>query len=280
MTLPNFKVALLRIHGPKVKKSTYASYATLRPLPECAAVVDLSFIASKLRFPVQTMPPVNWVSDPILTNGKRKTHTLQRNLAQSTTLRLQPSTLIRAISYPRGLLVPASPCLASSSSHCSGCSPSCLAPPAVAPCASQPDRQTADPRWHCLETRLSGFETLSTSTLCFSNVSADRGSFVVVSLPVGRDEIRHASKRRATNQVTPITHNSRIVIIVGVSGIVGTGDTTALLNMHGSNNARTNRNVSSIAASLPCRKVPYRFGDHHDAQVPQADTSLTISTMA
>ncbi|KAG7071025.1 hypothetical protein JMJ76_0002265 [Colletotrichum scovillei] len=65
---------------PKSNKSTDTCYATLRYMPECAAVVDLSSIASKLRFPVQTTPPVNWVSDPILTNGKRKPHTLQRTL--------------------------------------------------------------------------------------------------------------------------------------------------------------------------------------------------------
>ncbi|KAK1637357.1 hypothetical protein BDP81DRAFT_222834 [Colletotrichum phormii] len=106
-------------------------------------------------------------------------------------------------------------------------------------------------------------------------------ALVVVSLPGGRDEIRHAFKRRETNQDTPITHNGRIVTIVGVSGIVGTGDATTLLDMHGSNNARTNRNDSSIVASLPCRKVPYRFGDHHhDAQMLQADTSPAFSTMA
>ncbi|KAK1536718.1 uncharacterized protein CCOS01_02038 [Colletotrichum costaricense] len=167
----------LRIHGPKVKKSTNACYATLRSMPECAAVVDLSFIASKLRFPVQTTPPVNWVSDPILTNGKRKPHTLQRILRSHQLFACSPARSSgQSATYPRGLLVPASPCLASSSSHCSGCSPSCLAPPAVALGTSQPDRQTADPRWHCLETRLSGIETLSTSTLCFFNGSADRSS--------------------------------------------------------------------------------------------------------
>ncbi|EXF84064.1 hypothetical protein CFIO01_13504 [Colletotrichum fioriniae PJ7] len=81
----------LRIHGPKVKKPTYACYATLRSVPECAAVVDLSFLASKLRFPVQTMPPVNWVSDPILTNGKRKPHTLQRTLRNQQLFACSPA---------------------------------------------------------------------------------------------------------------------------------------------------------------------------------------------
>lgn len=168
----------LRIHGPKVKRPTYACYATLRSVPECAAVVDLSFIASKLRFPVQTTPPpsTGYLIQSWLTANASPILCSEPCAFNNSSPAAQHAHLGNQLSSPRGLLVPASPCLASSSSHCSGCSPSCLAPPAVAPGASQPDRQTADPRWHCLETRLSGFETLSTSTLCFFNVSADRGS--------------------------------------------------------------------------------------------------------
>ncbi|OHE94593.1 hypothetical protein CORC01_10121, partial [Colletotrichum orchidophilum] len=79
-----------------------------------------------------------------------------------------------------------------------------------------------------------------------SSILALTVAVAVVSLPGGRDEIRHASKHHETKPGH--THHPIVGLspLVGVSGIVGAGDAIALLDMHGSNSARTNRNVSSI----------------------------------
>ncbi|UQC77544.1 uncharacterized protein CLUP02_03012 [Colletotrichum lupini] len=188
----------LRIHGPKVKKSTNACYATLRSMPECAAVVDLSFITSKLRFPVQTTPPVNW-----------------------------PSTLIWAISYLS-----------------SGAARPCFALPRLK-LVSLLRLLTFLPGATC---RRSWYQPTG-STDGRSALALSRDSTVR-----DRDFVHFHFVFLQWTHPSPTT--GRIVTIVGVSGIVGTGDATALLDMHASNNARTNRNLSSIAASLLCRKVP------------------------
>lgn len=208
MTVSTFKVPHLP-YGymvPKSKKSTDICYATLRYMPKCAAVVDLSFIASKLRFPVQTTPPVNWVSDPILTNGKRKPHTLQRTLRNQQLFACSParqsgqsailggcSSLLRLASPQARLIAQAAHLLAWR--HL----PSLLVP------ANRIDRRQIRAgtvsRLDCPGSRLCPLP------LCVSSMVALTVALVVVSLPGGRDEIRHASKRRATNQDTPISHN-------------------------------------------------------------------------